>query len=74
MHVVANVLPFRVNQYVIDELIEWGNIPEDPVFQLTFPQRGMLDEESFYRMSSLFSEEPDAREIRALAWEASPRP
>lgn len=69
MHVVANVLPFRVNQYVIDELIEWGNIPEDPVFQLTFPQRGMLDEESFSRMSSLFSEEPDAREIRALATE-----
>lgn len=69
MHVVANVLPFRVNQYVIDELIEWGNIPEDPVFQLTFPQRGMLDEESFSRMSSLLSEEPDAREIRALATE-----
>ncbi|MEE2982926.1 MAG: lysine 2,3-aminomutase [Pseudomonadota bacterium] len=69
MHVVANVLPFRVNQYVIDELIEWGNIPKDPVFQLTFPQRGMLDEESFSRMSSLLSEEPDAREIRALATE-----
>jgi len=69
MHVVANVLPFRVNQYVIDELIEWGNIPKDPVFQLTFPQRGMLDEESFSRMSSLFCEEPDARKIRALATE-----
>ncbi|MCZ6773131.1 MAG: lysine 2,3-aminomutase [Proteobacteria bacterium] len=69
MHVVANVLPFRVNQYVIEELIDWGNIPEDPVFQLTFPQRGMLDEESFSRMSSLLSDEPDAREIRELATE-----
>lgn len=73
MHVVANVLPFRVNQYVIDELIEWGNIPKDPVFQLTFPQREMLDEESFSRMSSLLSEEPDAREIRALATELRQR-
>ena len=26
MRVVANVLPFRVNQYVIDELIDWNNI------------------------------------------------
>ena len=69
MHVVANVLPFRVNQYVIEELIDWGNIPEDPVFQLTFPQRGMLDEESYSRMSSLLSDEPDAREIRELATE-----
>ena len=69
MHVVANVLPFRVNQYVIEELIDWDNIPEDPVFQLTFPQRGMLDEESFSRMSSLLSDEPDAREIRELATE-----
>ena len=42
MHVVANVLPFRVNQYVIDELIDWDNIPNDPIFQLTFPQPGMI--------------------------------
>ena len=44
MRVVANVLPFRVNQYVIDELIDWTNIPEDPIFQLTFPQPGMLEQ------------------------------
>ena len=69
MHVVANVLPFRVNQYVIEELIDWDNIPEDPVFQLTFPQRRMLGEESYSRMSSLLSDEPDAREIRELATE-----
>ena len=51
MRVVANVLPFRVNQYVIDELIDWNNIPQDPIFQLTFPQRGMLAEEDFNRMA-----------------------
>jgi len=28
MHVVAKVLPFRVNQYVIDELIDWENNAE----------------------------------------------
>ena len=42
MRAVANVLPFRVNDYVIDELIDWDRVPDDPMFQLTFPQPGML--------------------------------
>jgi len=32
MRVVANVLPFRVNRYVVEELIDWSNIPVHPVF------------------------------------------
>ncbi len=36
MEVVANVLPFRVNEYVIDELIDWDKVPNDPIYQLTF--------------------------------------
>jgi L-lysine 2,3-aminomutase len=47
MRVLANVLPFRVNDYVINELIDWDNIPEDPIFQLIFPQKGMLKEADF---------------------------
>ena len=43
MRVVARVFPFRVNNYVVEDLIDWGNVPDDPLFQLTFPQRGMLD-------------------------------
>ena len=42
MEVVANVLPFRVNNYVIEELIDWSNIPKDPIFQLTFMNKEML--------------------------------
>ena len=51
MQVVASVLPFRVNQYVIDELINWQNVPSDPIFQLTFPQRGMLKPEHYDRVA-----------------------
>lgn len=53
MQAVATVLPFRVNNYVIDNLIRWDNIPDDPIFQLTFPQPGML-------------EAPDLRQLRQL--------
>ena len=40
--VVGQVLPFRTNQYVLDHLIDWSRVPNDPVFQLVFPQRAML--------------------------------
>jgi KamA family protein len=38
----AFVLPFRVNEYVLDQLIDWSAVPDDPVYQLVFPQPGML--------------------------------
>lgn len=52
MEVVANVLPFRVNNYVIEELIDWSNIPKDPIFQLTFMNKEMLNSIHFNKMAS----------------------
>ncbi|WP_096363947.1 MULTISPECIES: KamA family radical SAM protein [Thiohalobacter] len=69
MRVVANVLPFRVNRYVIDELIDWERVPEDPVFQLTFPQPGMLDEADFNRMAAVLRKGGERAEVRAVARE-----
>src|SRR5699024_5082573 len=42
MKVVSQVLPFRVNEYVLEELIDWDNIPDDPIFRLVFRRREML--------------------------------
>lgn len=50
IEVVGHVLPFKVNNYVIDELIDWENYRDDPIFRLTFPQREMLDPEDFTTM------------------------
>lgn len=52
MQVVANVLPFRVNEYVVEELIDWTNIPNDPIFRLVFPQKEMLPPDGFERMAA----------------------
>ena len=51
IEVVGHVLPFKVNNYVLDELIDWTNFETDPMFLLTFPQRGMLKEEDFDRVA-----------------------
>ena len=51
MQVVAHVLPFRTNNYVVEQLIDWSAAPDDPIFQLTFPQQGMLPGAKFDRMA-----------------------
>ena len=44
IRVVSSVLPFRTNPYVVENLIDWDKVPEDPIYRLVFPQRGMLQE------------------------------
>ena len=53
VRVVSKVLPFRTNRYVTRELIDWNNLPHDPMFQLVFPQRGMLSPEQFTTVQEL---------------------
>ncbi|MCA9726546.1 MAG: lysine 2,3-aminomutase, partial [Candidatus Eisenbacteria bacterium] len=67
MQVVAEVLPFRANNYVVDQLIDWDRVPDDPIFQLTFPQRGMLREDLFQRMERQLARSSDRAEIDAMA-------
>ncbi len=69
MKAVAAVLPFRVNNYVIEELIDWNDIPNDPMFQLTFPQPAMLEPGDFARMYRLVASDADASRIRTAARE-----
>ncbi|WP_297528165.1 KamA family radical SAM protein [Thiohalobacter sp.] len=69
MRVVANVLPFRVNRYVIESLIDWERVPDDPIFQLVFPQPGMLSEADFTRMADALKAGLPRDRIRAIARE-----
>jgi KamA family protein len=66
---VSAVLPFRVNRYVLENLIDWGNLPDDPLYQLTFPQRGMLAGPDFDRMVGLVERDAPAAEVQAAARE-----
>jgi L-lysine 2,3-aminomutase len=64
---VSAVLPFRVNDYILDELIDWGNIPADPIYQLTFPQAGMLAPSDLVRMQDLVVSRADGELVRRAA-------
>lgn len=52
IEVVGQVLPFKTNNYVCDELINWNNVPSDPIFILTFPQKQMLKSAHFTQMAA----------------------
>ncbi len=65
MRAVAKVLPFRVNQYVLDELIDWDRVPDDPLFRLVFPQPEMLQPDQLRRMLRLMHGGADAQSLAA---------
>ncbi len=65
MDIVSRVLPFKTNQYICEELIDWDNIPDDPMFQLTFPQEGMLSPSDFAKIAKLVDDKAAQAEIDA---------
>ncbi|MBN2636491.1 MAG: lysine 2,3-aminomutase [Prolixibacteraceae bacterium] len=78
IEVVGNVLPFKTNNYVVDELIDWENFEDDPFFILNFPQKEMLDKESFFRMAHLLksnaSREKIQQEVKKIRLKLNPNP
>lgn len=61
--VVSLVLPFKVNSYVVEELINWNHVPNDPIFILTFPQKEMLISKQFNKVALLLKNNASKEEI-----------
>ncbi|WP_421921135.1 KamA family radical SAM protein [Marinifilum sp.] len=67
IEVVGEVLPFKANNYVVDELINWDKFENDPIFILTFPQKDMLSAEHYNRMAELVRSGASRPEITKAA-------
>lgn len=67
IEVVGSVLPFKTNNYVIDNLIDWSKVPDDPIFIMTFPQKDMLVPEHYEKIESLLKSGADKSEIKIAA-------
>jgi len=63
IEVVGHILPFRTNNYIVEELINWDNIPNDPIFILTFPQKDMLKPHHFEEMATILRNGHNQQEI-----------
>ncbi|MDR3246306.1 MAG: lysine 2,3-aminomutase [Prevotellaceae bacterium] len=59
--VVGKVLPFKTNNYVVEQLINWDNIPDDPIFTLSFPRKEMLNPEHYKAVRNLLHKQDSAK-------------
>jgi len=69
IRVVSSVLPFKANNYVVEQLIDWSNIPDDPIYRLTFPHRDMLFSEDYDTVAALIDRGATPGEIKHVASE-----
>jgi len=69
VRVVGQVLPFRVNDYVLDELIDWSAIPDDPIYRLVFPQPGMLSDSDYRRVAQALQRRSSPGELKRVVHE-----
>lgn len=78
IEVVGRVLPFKTNNYVVEELIDWNNVETDPIFTLNFPRRGMLREKHYAKIEKLLAEGASKAEldsaVAAIRLQLNPNP
>ncbi|HEY6926763.1 MAG TPA: hypothetical protein VI653_24980 [Steroidobacteraceae bacterium] len=78
MDIVARVLPFKANSYVVNELIDWSRAPDDPIFALLFPNREMLSPRHFSELQVLIragaSDEQVRSAVHRIRRELNPHP
>lgn len=66
-----------MNNYVLDELINWDNIPNDPIFQLTFPQIEMLEAKDIIELKKLNFKKSDSlfkKKVEQIHLQMNPHP
>lgn len=78
IEVVGRVLPFKTNNYVVEELIDWSHVSSDPIFTLNFPRREMLIKKHYTVVNKLLERKAVKAEldaaIEAVRLELNPNP
>ncbi len=78
IEIVGSVLPFKTNNYVVENLIDWDRVPDDPMFRLTFPQKDMLLPEHYKTMKRIIENGGDKslikEEANKIRYQLNPQP
>ncbi|UQZ87952.1 lysine 2,3-aminomutase [Deltaproteobacteria bacterium Smac51] len=64
---VSRVLPFKTNNYVIDELIDWNDVPVDPMYTLNFPRHELLKAPHYRKMAKAVENGSPEHHLKAVA-------
>ncbi|KUJ21670.1 uncharacterized protein LY89DRAFT_694197 [Mollisia scopiformis] len=65
----AQVFPMRLNSHVAEDLIDWSNTPQDPMFQLAIPQPAMLGPTDLQKMMAALQKELPKTDLQQIAEE-----
>ncbi len=78
IEVVGRVLPFKTNNYVVDDLIDWNQVDTDPIFTLNFPRKEMLSSAHYNRIDALMRAGSDKavidQEVLKIRMSLNPNP
>jgi KamA family protein len=78
IEIVGRVLPFKTNNYVVNELIDWNDVETDPIFTLNFPRREMLSKHHYDDMENLIDvgadKETIAKTVEKIRLSLNPNP
>ncbi|CCK79734.1 KamA family radical SAM protein [Desulfobacula toluolica] len=72
--VVGQVLPFKSNNYVLEELINWNNFEKDPLFTLTFPRKEMLKPNDYKIVKQCLNQKELATAVSLIRAGLNPHP
>src|SRR5690554_6158407 len=75
--VVGQVLPFKSNNYVVEELINWNNVPNDPIYTFTFLRKEMLSKTHYSQVKKLLEENDEAglkKKVYDIRMKLNPNP
>ena len=78
IELISRVFPFKINNYAINELINWENVPNDPIYRLLVPQREMLSAAHFHSLEIALqrgAQHPDTQKlINDIRMQLNPHP
>ncbi len=78
IEIAARIIPFKTNDYVINNLIKWSNYKYDPIFLLNFPTRELLSNEHYEQIDFLVRKEDDksrlSKAIHKIWLQLNPHP
>ena len=64
IEIVGHILPFKVNNFVLDHMINWDDVPNDPIFIMTFPQKQMLLPQHYEEIARLVRQGENASTVK----------
>ncbi|MEG1464319.1 MAG: lysine 2,3-aminomutase, partial [Mucinivorans sp.] len=66
IEIVGRIFPFKTNNYVVENLIDWLDPPNCPVYTMTFPRKEMISNAQYLELKTLLSSQADSDTVKEL--------